>query len=94
MQRLVGVQFSPSGGRQPSESSNRTSQHRSKPARFAAFAVTVQNGTFRLAADGGQLALWEEMTSFPFGERDDLLDAAATGAAHLLSARREPRLWL
>jgi len=69
-------------------------QHRSKPARFAAFAVTVQNGTFRLAADGGQLALWEEMTSFPFGERDDLLDAAATGAAHLLSARREPRLWL
>ncbi len=56
--------------------------------------MTVQNGTFRLAADGGQLALWEEMTSFPFGERDDLLDAAATGAAHLLSARREPRLWL
>jgi hypothetical protein len=32
------------------------------------------------------------MTTFPFGEHDDLLDAAATGAAHLLE-RREPRVW-
>jgi hypothetical protein len=32
------------------------------------------------------------MTTFPFGEHDDLLDAAATGTAHLLD-RREPRVW-
>jgi hypothetical protein len=32
------------------------------------------------------------MTTFPFGEHDDLLDAAATGAAYLLD-RPEPRVW-
>jgi len=69
-------------------------QSKSKLARFSAFAVSVQNGTFRIAADGSQLPLWEEMTSYPFGEHDDLLDAAATGASHLSQGRREPRLWL
>jgi phage terminase large subunit-like protein len=46
-------------------------------------------GTIPLA---GQQALFDEMTSFPFGEHDDLLDAAATGTAYLLD-RPEPRVW-
>jgi hypothetical protein len=32
------------------------------------------------------------MTTFPFGDHDDLLDAAPTGTAHLLD-RPEPRVW-
>jgi phage terminase large subunit-like protein len=69
-------------------------QSKSKLARFSALAVMVQNGSFRIKADGSQTALREEMTCYPFGERDDLLDAAATGAAHLSRARREPRIWM
>jgi phage terminase large subunit-like protein len=68
------------------------SQSRSKLARFSAFSVCVQNGTFRL--HDTQNALFEEMTSYPFGERDDLLDAAATGTARLLHERPQPRLWV
>jgi hypothetical protein len=32
------------------------------------------------------------MTAFPFGEHDDLLDAAVTGTAYLFD-RPEPRVW-
>jgi phage terminase large subunit-like protein len=77
-----------------------------KSARVAAFSVAVENGSFRLKGGGGgvspplstggpdpaQRELFEEMTTFPFGARDDLLDAAATGGAYLLD-RREPRAW-
>ena len=69
-------------------------QSRSKLARFSAFAVIVQNGSFQVKADGSQQNLWEEMASYPFGERDDLLDAAATGTMQLLNQQREPRVWL
>jgi phage terminase large subunit-like protein len=68
-----------------------------KAARVAAFSVVVENGAFRLRGDGKephetQRELYEEMINFPFGERDDLLDAAAMGTAYLLN-RREPMVW-
>jgi phage terminase large subunit-like protein len=68
-------------------------QSKSKWARFSAFSVTVQNGSFKVRDDGSQQLLWEEMASYPFGERDDLLDAAATGTMRLQS-HREPRIWM
>jgi hypothetical protein len=65
----------------------------------AAFAVVVQNGAFRLKGDetgeveAGQRELFEEMATFPYSPHDDLLDAAATGTAHLLN-RPDPRVWV
>jgi predicted phage terminase large subunit-like protein len=73
-------------------------QTRDKMSRAHALSVSVQNGSFRLqsrnASHGhaGQQESFDEMTTFPFGAHDDLLDAAATGAAYLLD-RPEPRVW-
>ena len=72
-------------------------QSRDKLSRIHAFSVPVENGTFRLKGHVGQVdpsqqALFDEMVTFPIGEHDDLLDAAATGTAWLLD-RREPRVW-
>lgn len=73
-------------------------QTRDKAARIQAFSVSVQNGSFRLhgSSSGGaspaQQSLFDEMTSFPGGEHDDLLDAAAFGTEWLLN-RPEPRVW-
>ena len=70
-----------------------------KAARVAAFSVAVENGAFRLkgndtadAPTESQRELFEEMITFPYADRDVLLDAAATGCAYLLD-RREPRVW-
>jgi len=75
-------------------------QSSDKGARVASFSVAVENGSFRLKGAGegsdvdeGQRELVEEMTAFPYGEYDDLLDAAATGTAYLLDYR-EPRIWV
>ena len=62
-----------------------------KAARVAAFSVCVENGSVRL--NENQRELFEQMTTFPFGEHDDLLDAAAMGTAWLLD-QREPRVWV
>jgi predicted phage terminase large subunit-like protein len=72
-------------------------QTRSKMARVDAFSVSVENGSFLLkgsggAVDPGQQALYDEMTTFPAGEHDDLLDAAAMATEYLLG-KREPRAW-
>jgi phage terminase large subunit-like protein len=73
-------------------------QTKDKASRVHAFSVPVENGCFRLKADRlhevdeSQQPLFDEMTTFPFGEHDDLLDAAASGTAYLLE-RPEPRIW-
>ena len=42
--------------------------------------------------DMSQQELFDEMTSFPFGSHDDLLDASATGAEYL-QGQGQPRMW-
>jgi len=72
-------------------------QTRDKASRVAAFSVPIENGVVRLKGEGrtidaSQHLLHDEMTTFPSGTHDDLLDAAAMGTAFLLN-RREPRVW-
>jgi predicted phage terminase large subunit-like protein len=73
-------------------------QTRDRVSRVHAFSVPVENGSFRLQGAGpnqvhpGQQGLFDQMTTFPLAEHDDLLDAAAAGTAYLLE-RPEPRVW-
>jgi predicted phage terminase large subunit-like protein len=72
-------------------------QSGNKGSRVIAFSIAVENGSFLLMGKGGvvdasQRELFDEMTLFPTGEHDDLLDAAAMGTEYLL-ATREPRIW-
>ena len=73
-------------------------QTRDKRSRAHALSVPVQNGAFRLQGrtplhvHAGKQELLDELTTFPFGAHDDLLDAAATGAAYLLD-QPDPRVW-
>ncbi len=67
-----------------------------KGARIAAFSVSVENGSFRLMGSGNdvdpsQQELMDEIVTFPQGEHDDLIDAAAMGTAFLLGTI-EPRI--
>ena len=73
-------------------------QTRDKRSRAHALSVPVPNGAFRLQGrtpmqpHAGQQELFDELTTFPFGAHDDLLEAAATGAAYLLD-QPDPRVW-
>ena len=72
-------------------------QVRDKMTRVQTFAVPVCNAKFLLKGENGnvapeQRALFDEMTTFPVGEHDDLVDAAAFGTAYLQN-RGEPRVW-
>jgi len=73
-------------------------QTKDKASRVHAFSVPVENGCFRLKGESphhvepSQQGLFDEMTTFPFAEHDDLLDAAVSGTAYLLD-RPEPRVW-
>jgi predicted phage terminase large subunit-like protein len=67
-----------------------------KGARVAAFSVPVENGKFllkgsKVKVDSSQQELMDEITTFPQGDHDDLLDAAAMGTAYLLGTK-EPRV--
>jgi predicted phage terminase large subunit-like protein len=73
-------------------------QSSSKASRVMAFSIAVENGSFLLkgkhgVVDASQQELFDEMTLFPTGGHDDLLDAAAMGTEYLL-ATREPRVWV
>src|SRR5262249_26442115 len=93
---LASVETASGGGRD--QQIKPVVRARDKAGRVHAFSVSVENGSFRLKGasalqvDPGQQALFDEKTTFPLGERDDLLDAAATGTPHLLD-RPEVRVW-
>ena len=68
-----------------------------KMTRIQTFSVRVNKGAFKLKGENGvvdpaQQELFDEMTTFPVGEHDDLADAAAFGTEYLLN-QREPRVW-
>ncbi len=72
-------------------------QHASKESRVQALSVHVEQARFLLEGAGGiaapgQQALYDEMTTFPVGEHDDLIDAAAMGVQFLMN-RPSPRVW-
>jgi predicted phage terminase large subunit-like protein len=76
---------------------HKITQSKDKASRVRAFSVPVENGTFLLKGTKGhvapeQMELFDEITTFPLGDHDDLLDAASTGTLFLMP-QREPRAW-
>jgi len=72
-------------------------QTKEKAARIHEFSITIENGSFRLLGgkkqvDPSQQALFDEMITFPGGDHDDLVDAAAMGTHWLLNVK-EPRIF-
>jgi phage terminase large subunit-like protein len=68
-----------------------------KAARVEALGVHVAKNRFLLQGVNGsvvpgQQALFDEMTAFPLGEHDDLVDSAALGVEFLLN-HPSPRVW-
>ncbi len=69
-----------------------------KAERIRAFGVHAENGRFLLKGDAAghidpaQMSLYDELTTFPLADSDDLADAAAFGSAQLLHTR-PPRVW-
>jgi predicted phage terminase large subunit-like protein len=69
-----------------------------KEARVEIFGLHVNAGKFLLkgmdetTVDPAQQELFDQMISFPAGDHDDLVDAAAMGTAWLI-ANPEPRVW-
>ncbi len=69
-----------------------------KSERIRAFGVHAESGRFLLKGDAtgqvdpSQIPLYDELTTYPLADTDDLADAAAFGTAWLLS-HREPRVW-
>lgn len=66
-----------------------------KLTRVRLFSTSVFQGMFRLrghehGVHPAQETLYLQMTQFPHGDHDDLLDAAAMGTAWLLSSARAP----
>jgi predicted phage terminase large subunit-like protein len=72
-------------------------QSKDKVTRVNIFSTPVRNGNFRLmgergGVDASQRTLFDEITTFPVGEHDDLLDAAAMGTAWLLTSTPQVRI--
>lgn len=68
-----------------------------KANRLRTLSVRIRRGEFLLMGEGSavdptQRELAEELTTFPFGEHDDLADAAAMGTEYLFGIP-EPRVW-
>jgi hypothetical protein len=69
-----------------------------KAERIRAFGVHAESGRFLLKGDAtgqvdpAQMSLFDELTTYPLADSDDLADAAAFGTGWLLHTR-EPRVW-
>ena len=75
-----------------------TASRSAKADRLRTLSVRIRRGEFLLMGNGDvvdstQRELADELTTFPFGEHDDLADAAAMGTEYLFGIP-EPRVWV